>query len=176
MNEGGSLSESGDQPVGAEPAELGIEEVRELVAEGREQGYLAGERIHDVLQEVDLVPDQIDNIFILLNDLGIDIVDGDEPAPPAPGAKVEDEVVAKLDLSVKTPTNDPVRMYLKEIGKVRCSPPKKRSRWPSASSAATWRPSAGSSRPTCASSSRSPSATSAAACTSSTSSRRATWA
>jgi RNA polymerase primary sigma factor len=119
MNEGGSLSDSGDHPAGAEPAELGIDEVRELVAEGREQGYLSGERIHDVLQEVDLVPDQIDNIFILLNDLGIDIIDGDEPAPPAPGAKAEDEVVAKLDLTVKTPTNDPVRMYLKEIGKVR---------------------------------------------------------
>ena len=33
-------------------------------------------------------------------------------------AKPEEEIVTKLDLSVKTPTNDPVRMYLKEIGKV----------------------------------------------------------
>jgi RNA polymerase primary sigma factor len=112
------LSEAGDQHKAAEPSELGIEEVRELVAEGREQGFLASDRIHDTLQDVDLTPEQIDNIFILFNDLSIDIVEGDE-APAAAGPKADEEVIPKLDLSVKTPTNDPVRMYLKEIGKVR---------------------------------------------------------
>ena len=103
----------------AESADPAIDEVRELVAEGREQGYLASEHITDVLQEVELTPDQIDGIYNLFADLGIDIIEGDVAVgDDGPEAKAEAEVVPKLDLSVKTPTNDPVRMYLKEIGKV----------------------------------------------------------
>ena len=106
----------------SEPPELSIEEVRDLVAEGREQGYLNADHVHDLLQDVELTPDQIDDIFILFNDLGIDIIEGDE-APGVDGQEPKaeeeaEEVIPKLDLSVKTPTNDPVRMYLKEIGKV----------------------------------------------------------
>jgi len=113
------LSEASEQPRSVESAELAIEEVKDLVVEGREQGYLNGDHITDVLQDVDLTPDQIDNIFLLFNDLGIDIVEGDELLPgDGAGAKPEEEILPKLDLSVKTPTNDPVRMYLKEIGKV----------------------------------------------------------
>ena len=86
-----------------------------------------------MLQDVDLTPDQIDNIFLLFNDLGIDIIEGDEPlSSDGADAKPEEEIIPKLDLSVKTPTNDPVRMYLKRSVRCRSSPPKKRSRWPSA--------------------------------------------
>jgi RNA polymerase primary sigma factor len=102
----------------AEAAELGIEEVRLLVDEGHEQGYLAGDHIADVLKDVDLTPDQIDGIYNLFADLGIDILEGEGVDGADGDAKPDDEVVPKLDLSVKTPTNDPVRMYLKEIGKV----------------------------------------------------------
>jgi len=113
------LTEPSEQHRPTESPEMAIDEVRELVAEGREQGYLNGEHITDVLQDVDLTADQMDNIFILFNDLGIDIIEGDEPVTgDGADAKPEEEVIPKLDLSVKTPTNDPVRMYLKEIGKV----------------------------------------------------------
>jgi RNA polymerase primary sigma factor len=102
-----------------EVAELGIEEVRALIDEGREQGYLATDHIADALRDVELTPDQIDGIYNLFADNGIDILEGEGVATDdVPGAKPEEEVIPKLDLSVKTPTNDPVRMYLKEIGKV----------------------------------------------------------
>jgi RNA polymerase primary sigma factor len=100
-------------------AELGIDEVRTLADEGREQGYLASDHIADALQDVELTVDQIDGIYNLFTDLGIDILEGEGATPGAPTeVKVEPEVVPKLDLSVKTLSNDPVRMYLKEIGKV----------------------------------------------------------
>jgi RNA polymerase primary sigma factor len=103
----------------AEAAELAIDEVRVLADEGREQGYLNTDHIADALQDVELTPDQIDGVYNLFADLGIDIIEGDAaPAADTPEAKPEEEVIPKLDLSVKTPTNDPVRMYLKEIGKV----------------------------------------------------------
>jgi RNA polymerase primary sigma factor len=102
-----------------ETAELGIEEVRVLIDEGREQGYLATDHIADALRDVELTPDQIDGIYNLFADNGIDILEGEGVATDdVPGVKPEEEVIPKLDLSVKTPTNDPVRMYLKEIGKV----------------------------------------------------------
>jgi RNA polymerase primary sigma factor len=102
----------------AQPAEPAIDELRELVAEGREQGYLTSDRIADVLQDVELTPDQLDNIFMLLTDLGIDIIEGDETAvADAPDSDGEEEAPA-LDLSIKISSTDPVRMYLTEIGKV----------------------------------------------------------
>jgi len=113
------VSDMSEERQPTDAPELAIEEVRGLVEEGREQGYLNADHVHDTLQDVDLTTDQIDNIFILFNDLGIDILEGDEaPGQDGGEAKAEEEVIPKLDLSVKTPTNDPVRMYLKEIGKV----------------------------------------------------------
>jgi RNA polymerase primary sigma factor len=103
----------------SESAELAIEEIDELLAEGREQGYLAAEHVHDVLQEVDLTLDQIDTLFVRFHDLGIEIIEGDEAATGTQGeAELEAEVVPKLDLSIKTSSTDPVRMYLREMGKV----------------------------------------------------------
>ena len=113
------MSEPSEQHRSVESAELAIDEVKELVAEGREQGYLNGDHIADVLQDVELTPDQIDNIFLLFNDLGIDIIEGDEPlVRRRRRGQARRGVIPKLDLSVKTPSNDPVRMYLREIGKV----------------------------------------------------------
>jgi RNA polymerase primary sigma factor len=106
-----------DRSRSSEPAELAIEEVRLLVDEGREQGYLASDHIADALQDVELTPDQIDGIYNLFADLGIDILEG-ETSVEGGDAKPEEEVIAKLDLSVKSLTSDPVRMYLKEIGRV----------------------------------------------------------
>ncbi len=108
-----------DRTKAADPAELSIDEVRLLLDEGLAQGYLASDHIADALQDVELTPDQIDGIYNLFADNGIDIIEGDAVAgEEGPEAKPEEEVPIKLDLSVKTPTNDPVRMYLKEIGKV----------------------------------------------------------
>ena len=106
------------QSQAIEPGELAIDEVRDLAAEGREQGYLSTERIADALQEVELSADQIENIFMLLTDLGIDILEGEATAAAPAAAGDEEEAHPALDLSIKTPSSDPVRMYLSEIGKV----------------------------------------------------------
>jgi RNA polymerase primary sigma factor len=104
--------------------DLDIEEVRELTVWGKEKGFLSTDEIVEHLKTVELTPEQVDSVFVLLSESGIDITDDavDEikeemeaegkgrPAKVAAGA---------LDLSVQPATNDPVRMYLKEIGKVR---------------------------------------------------------
>ena len=113
------MSELPEDGQRSEPAEFAIEEVRDLLIEGREQGYLLAEHLYDALQEVDLAPDQIDNILSYFSDLGIELVGDHETAPvKLRDAETESEIVTKLDLSIKTPSSDPVRMYLREIGKV----------------------------------------------------------
>ena len=98
----------------------GLEEVDALVAEGREQGYLNAERVSDVLRDAELDAGQIDDFLLLLHEVGIEVIETE--APLGGVARQADDAVeesaAPLDLSVKTPTLDPVRMYLGKIGKV----------------------------------------------------------
>ena len=107
-----------DRSHSSEPAEFG-EEVRSLLEEGREQGYLTTDHIAEVLQDVDLTTDQVEDIYSLLSDLSVDIVQGEVDLLDKGKESVEEEVAPKLDLSIKTTTNDSVRSYLREIGKVR---------------------------------------------------------
>jgi RNA polymerase primary sigma factor len=102
--------------------DLDIDEVRELATWGKEKGFLTTDEIVERLKTVELTPDQIDSVFVILSDLGIEITDEAveeikeeiEGGAKGGGGKASEE----LDLSVQTATNDPVRMYLKEIGKV----------------------------------------------------------
>ena len=92
-----------DRSKPSEPAEMSIDEVRLLVDEGLQQGYLASDHVADALQDVELTPDQIDNIFNIFADNGIDILEGEGVVTAdGPEAKAEEEAVPKLDLSVKT--------------------------------------------------------------------------
>ncbi len=109
----------------AEPAEPPIDEVWGLIAEGREQGYLTAEHITDTLQDLELTIDQIDKLLLSLHDLGIELLEGDGTAmlgdETASGEAADgdgQQVAATLDLSARTPSIDPVRLYLGEIGKV----------------------------------------------------------
>jgi len=113
-----------EERIAGEPPELMIEEVRELIAEGREQGYLKADHVHVVLHDIGLTPDQIDDIFLLFNDLGLEVIEGADPIAgreeetATEEQEEEEEAIPKLDLSIKTPTSDPLRLYFREIGKV----------------------------------------------------------
>jgi RNA polymerase primary sigma factor len=91
--------------------------VRELVARGKERGFLTTEDILDALAPIDPTTEQIDTVYQALQDESIEVVemvdelDAEEFAREARSARDE-------ELALKAPTNDPVRMYLKEIGKV----------------------------------------------------------
>lgn len=116
--------------------ELEIPEVKQLIATGQEKGVLTADQINDALEAVDLTSEQIDNIYIHLFNAGVEIIgisddneDEDEldvdpeteeikVLPEEEEEEAKKAVVQEIDLSVKAPTNDPVRMYLKEIGKV----------------------------------------------------------
>jgi len=97
--------------------EAQIDEVRDLVAKGKERGFLTNEEVIEALAPVDVSAEQMDNILQHLQDENIEVVEmvdeleAEEFAREARSARDE-------ELALKAPTNDPVRMYLKEIGKV----------------------------------------------------------
>ncbi|MEW6033173.1 MAG: RNA polymerase sigma factor RpoD [Bacillota bacterium] len=108
-----------------EEKELKIEGLDELVRRGKKQGALTYEEIMDVLEAEELTPDQIDDIYELLTEKGIEIVSEASEAGGDGRAKTETVKAAVTtdaedDLTVPegVALDDPVRMYLKEIGRV----------------------------------------------------------
>ena len=95
--------------------EAGIKRIKELIEKGRSKGVLTYKEIMDMLEEIDLEPDQIEKVYDTLETLGIDIVDEESVV-----VDEEDDEADQSDDSILEGVNvdDPVRMYLKEIGKV----------------------------------------------------------
>jgi RNA polymerase primary sigma factor len=99
--------------------DLGLEDAKKTIAErGRERGFVTSEDLLETLTADDLTPEQVEDFLSqmeeFLRDEGIEVIE-------VPGDELEGEVQARLvreDDVLKAPTNDPVRMYLKEIGKV----------------------------------------------------------
>jgi RNA polymerase primary sigma factor len=101
-------------------SEFKLEEVKELIGKGKEEGLLTTEEISETLSDINLTKEQIENIYDVIQNLGIEIVSEDnEDIDNIIQRKKEENLKKKLDFTIKSPTNDPVRMYLKEIGKVR---------------------------------------------------------
>ncbi|CAA0121436.1 RNA polymerase sigma factor RpoD [BD1-7 clade bacterium] len=102
--------------------------IKELIARGKEQGYLTYSEVNDHLPEDISEPDQVEDIIQMINDMGIQVV---ETAPDADQVLMEEgdsttddiaaaEAAAAL-AAVETDigrTTDPVRMYMREMGTV----------------------------------------------------------
>jgi len=89
--------------------------LKELVDRGKAKGMLTYKEVMDAFDEIDLEPEQIEKVYETLENVGIDVV-GDIDA------EIEDIQLTEEDLDISIPEgisiDDPVRMYLKEIGKV----------------------------------------------------------
>ncbi|ADD02799.1 RNA polymerase, sigma 70 subunit, RpoD subfamily [Thermoanaerobacter italicus Ab9] len=94
--------------------ELSKDAITELINKGKKTGMLTYNEIMDSLEDIDLNPDQIEKVYDAFEDMGIEIV-GEEP-------RQEEINEEDLDLDLSLPEgisiDDPVRMYLKEIGKI----------------------------------------------------------
>ncbi len=97
-------------------------EIRELVEKGKKLGILTYEEILDILEKIDLTPDQIDDVYKTFAEEGIDIIS--ESTTDSDILSKEDNnsdnqgTSIDLDVPEGIDIDDPVRMYLKEIGRV----------------------------------------------------------
>jgi len=98
------------------------EEVRQLVAMGKERGFLSYEEINDALpDELGTSPEAIEDVFSLLETHGIELVDADikeHLTRPETAPRPKERMEARVDTNPLEKTNDPVRMYLREMGTV----------------------------------------------------------
>ena len=95
------------------------EDVQGLIETGKEKGYLTYGDVNDVLPEEIGTADDLDDLMTTISGQGIDLLD----TPKFPGDKdfeLEEGEDVELDLTPGTleKTNDPVRMYLREMGTV----------------------------------------------------------
>ncbi len=91
-------------------------EVRSLFAQGKGKGYLSYEQIHQALpDELATTPDELDEVYQRLGDLGIEVItDADKAGRRKASASEGEEASEGVEK-----TNDPVRMYLREMGTVK---------------------------------------------------------
>jgi len=103
--------------------------VNELIQKGKKRSILTYAEIMDALQNVEMTPEQIDEVYETLSGLNIEVMaeevvestPADDPENPVDADEtVAAEAEADIDLSVPEGIgiDDPVRMYLKEIGRV----------------------------------------------------------
>ncbi|MGE3537490.1 MAG: RNA polymerase sigma factor RpoD [Candidatus Tectimicrobiota bacterium] len=100
-------------------------EVKQLISLGKEKGYLTYEEVHDVLPPDVVSPDHIDALMTL-GDLDIDLVDAESPPEDVSGSAessltteyAEDGRGFDLAVDVLGKTDDPVRLYLREMGTI----------------------------------------------------------
>ncbi len=127
-----------EEGVGDLSVEEKYVEVKQLIALGKEKGFLLYDEIYEVLpEEVTSLPEELDEIYIRFNDLGIDVVEDAEKQaalPPGKGTMTIDGTIEEKEVDqreevqadiiaassgIVDKTNDPVRMYLREMGTVK---------------------------------------------------------
>jgi RNA polymerase primary sigma factor len=97
--------------------DLGLEEAKEqIAARGRERGFVTSDDLLDAVPVDDFTPEQVEDFLSQVEEHlrgeGIEVIE-------VPGDDGDATAQRQLDVDLlKAPTNDPVRMYLKEIGKV----------------------------------------------------------
>lgn len=102
-------------------AAASLDAISKLLDKGKKTGVLTYNEIMESLQSVDMSPDEIDELYDTFTKRGIDIIDnGNDIEPDDDSNLKDDEDDIDIDLSIPEGINidDPVRMYLKEIGRV----------------------------------------------------------
>jgi RNA polymerase primary sigma factor len=107
--------------------ELQTEAIRELIERGQKRGVLTYKEIGEAMAEVELDPEQIEELYERLGTLGIDLVAAGAEGQPADETEDTDRSPRKgedegdtgdIGIPDGIRLDDPVRMYLKEIGRV----------------------------------------------------------
>ena len=100
--------------------------VKRLIARGKERGYITFDELNAVLPPDQNSSEQIEDVMAMLSEMGIQVVEGEETEEGEPAAakaeKVEEEEAEEptgnVDEESLGRTDDPVRMYLREMGSV----------------------------------------------------------
>src|ERR1700748_762382 len=94
--------------------------IKRMLARGKERGYVTYDELNAALPPDQVSSEQIEDTMTMLSELGVNVIEneeGEEPAPPD-SEEGDGEVRGNLDDDDIGRTDDPVRMYLREMGSV----------------------------------------------------------
>src|SRR3989304_9911329 len=102
------------------------QKIKHLVQKGKEKGYLTYDELNDMLpDDADIPPEKIDDILMMLDELGVDLIDETEIENRDIATETEEaEPYPEYELEIgEVPTitekiDDPVRMYLTQMGEI----------------------------------------------------------
>src|SRR5688572_14775666 len=115
-------NESGDAPL----IDLNEASIKKLIARAKKRGVITYDELNEALPQDQMSSEQIEDIMSALNDMGVNIVESDDSEDEEPdndsGAEETGEggetfIIEKKKETVDR-TDDPVRMYLREMGAV----------------------------------------------------------
>ncbi|MBK1969087.1 RNA polymerase sigma factor RpoD [Brevundimonas sp. 3P9-tot-E] len=96
--------------------------VKKFIRQAKTRGYVTMEELNKVLPSEEVTPDQIEDILAMLSEMGVNVVEAEEDAAEATGTDVaaaaETSVAEAPAKAAYDRTDDPVRMYLREMGSV----------------------------------------------------------
>jgi RNA polymerase primary sigma factor len=114
------VTETRDEAAEAPLLDTVAAAIKRMLARGRERGYLTYDELNAALPPDQVSSEQIEDTMTMLSELGINLIESEESEEP-PAAEAEEgdgEVRGNLDDDDIGRTDDPVRMYLREMGSV----------------------------------------------------------
>ncbi len=118
------LADGADAPL----IDLNEAEIKKLFARAKKKGYITYDELNEALPQDQMSSEQIEDVMSAINDMGINVVeneeaaDGDEPEEEIEAVDVADPMGSAPTVEKKKEvidrTDDPVRMYLREMGAV----------------------------------------------------------
>ena len=103
--------ENSDKPI----IDLNNSEIKSLLKKGKTSGYITHDQLNKALPDGELTSEQIEDVMVAINELGINIIDQNEENN---SEENDEKVVGNISEDEGSRSDDPVRMYLKEMGTV----------------------------------------------------------
>ncbi len=118
-------TETGDAPL----IDLNDASIKKLVARAKKRGYITYDQLNEALPQDQMSSDQLEDVMSALNEMGVNIVENEEAGDDADGEEQPEDEVESVDTAEESAptletkkkevidrTDDPVRMYLREMG------------------------------------------------------------
>jgi RNA polymerase primary sigma factor len=119
-NQAATASEPQDENADASILDVSQASIRRLIQKGKERGFITYDELNRALPQEQASSEQIEDIMSMMTDIGINLVESDEAEEVE--ATQEPAAVASEEEAEEAPevgrTDDPVRMYLREMGSV----------------------------------------------------------
>jgi RNA polymerase primary sigma factor len=120
-------TETGDAPL----IDLNDASIKKLVARAKKRGYITYDQLNEALPQDQMSSDQLEDVMSALNEMGVNIVENEEAGDDSDSEEQPEDEVESVDTAEESAptletkkkevidrTDDPVRMYLREMGAV----------------------------------------------------------